>query len=288
VNDGVSKETSGTKRLLVVVGEAVTDDRLRDEIVEHLDGGEGRIYVLSPALARDRMHQFAGDVDEGIQAASVRLEETLEELRAGGFEAQGAVGDSEPDRAIEDALEQFPADEIIIITHPDSDSRWLEADAFRQASDHFEQPVTRIVVDRDGDDERIADVEEGPRGRQDRPEDEPQPRNFPPLKPRDVLGIVVAIVGTIALVVLAAACDSGEALDQSGVGGTRPGEQDAGLNGCDGRLLIAGALGLVNLAHIGGLLLFSSLRYRGFWEKFFSYFSLVGTPVAIIVSLIIG
>ncbi len=285
MND-VSKQTS--KRLLVVVGEAVTDDRLRDEIVNHLDGGAGRIYVLAPALAQDRLHQFSGDVDEGMKAAKVRMEETLEELRGGGVEAQGAVGDSEPDRAIEDALEQFEADEIIIVTHPDDDARWLEAEAFQQASDRFEQPVTRITVERDGDDERITGVEEGPRGRQDTPEDEPQPRNFPPLKPRDIFGLVVALVATIVLIVLAASCSSGEGLDESSVGGVRPEEADAGLNGCDGRLLIAGALGLVNLAHIAALMLFQSVRYRGFWAKFFSWTSLIGTPIAIIVSLIIG
>jgi hypothetical protein len=292
VNDDVSKETGrqdtppgrspeqGAKRLLVVVGEAVTDDRLRDEIVNHLDGGEGRIYVLAPALAQDRLHQFAGDVDEGIRAARVRMEETLEELRGGGLEAQGAVGDSEPERAIEDALEQFKADEIIIVTHPDGDARWLEADAFQQASDHFEQPVTRITVERDGDDERITDVEEGPRGRQDRPEDEIQPRNFPPLTPRDILGILVAIVGTIVLIVLAANCGGGEGIDESSEGA-------AGLDGCDARLLLAGLVGLVNLAHIAALMLFSSIRYRGFWERAFSWVSLIGTPVAIVVSLLL-
>ena len=270
----------GTKRLLVVVGEAVTDDRLRDEIVNHLDGGDGRIYVLAPALARDRLHQFSGDVDEGMQAARVRLDETLEELRGGGFEAQGSIGDSEPDRAIEDALGQFKADEIIIVTHPDDDARWLEADAFRQASDYFEQPVTRITVEREGDEERITDVEEGPRGRQDRPEDEIQPRNFPPLTPRDLLGILVAIVGTIVLIVLAASCGGGEGIDESSEG-------VAGLDGCDARLLLAGLIGLVNLAHIAALMLFSSVRYRGFWERAFSWVSLIGTPLAIVVSLIL-
>jgi hypothetical protein len=209
------------------------------------------------------------------------MEETLEELRGGGVEAQGAVGDSEPDRAIEDALEQFEADEIIIVTHPDDDARWLEAEAFQQASDHFEQPVTRITVERDGDEERITDVEAGPRGRQDHPEDDLQPsRNLPPLTPRDLLGIVVAIVGTIVLIVLAANCGGGEGIDESSEGA-------AGLDGCDARLLLAGLVGLVNLAHIAALMLFSSVRYRGFWERAFSWVSLIGTPVAIVVSLLL-
>jgi hypothetical protein len=278
----------GARRLLVVVGEAVTGDRLRDEIAGHLEGSEAEVYVLSPALAKNRLRQFSGDVDEGIEAAQERLEQTLAELRENGIDASGTVGDSEPDRAIEDALQTFPADEIVLVTHRDEDARWLESEAFERAGSYFEQPVTRLVVEQDGDSERVVDTDEAPAGRQDRPEDEPQPRNLPPLAPRDIFGIVVAIGGTIALFVLAAAGDSGEAIDESSVGGVRPGQGDEGLNGCDGRLLIAGGLALINLAHIGGLLLFESLRYRGFWAKFFSWMSLIGTPVAIVVSLIIG
>jgi hypothetical protein len=278
------------KRLLVVVGEAVTDDGLRDEIVKHLGGTEGEVFVLSPALAKDRLHQYTGDVDEGMAAAKKRLDATLEELRGGGLSADGVIGDSEPDRAIEDVLARFEADEIVLVTHPDDEARWLESEAFDRANDYFEQPVTRIVVARDGDEERILDVEEGSTGRQDRPEEEPGGWNFPPLAPRDILGIAVAVIGTIALFVLAASCNTtgSEGLDESSVGGVRPGEGDTGLNGCDARLLIAGAVALVNLAHIGGLLLFESVRYRGFWAKFFSWASLILTPVAIVVSLIVG
>ena len=274
-------------KLLVVLGEAVTDDRVRDEVMKHLDDGEGEIFVLAPAFAQNRLHQFTGDVDEGIDVAKKRLEETLEELRAGGAKVDGVIGDSEPDRAIDDTLARFPADEILIITHPDDDAQALEPEAFERASKYFDQPVTRVVVERDGDAERITDVEEGPAGRQDRPEEEPQPRNLPPLAPRDVLGILIAIVGTLVLWVLAGTCESGD-IDESSTGGLRPTEGGEGLNACDARLLIAGAVSLINLAHIAGLMLFESVRYRGFWAKFFSWASLVLTPLAIIVSLIIG
>ena len=147
---------------------------------------------------------------------------------------------------------------------------------------------TGIVVERDGDDERIVDSEEGPAGRQDRPEEEPGGWNLPPLSPRDVAGIIVAVVGTLVLFILAGTCESGEGIDESSVGGLRPTEADAGLNGCDGRLLIAGALALINLAHVVGLMFFESVRYRGFFAKLFSWLSLVLTPTAIVVSLIIG
>jgi hypothetical protein len=52
-------------------------------------------------------------------------------------------------------------------------------------------------------------------------------------------------------------------------------------------MLIAGAFGLANLAHIVGLLLFQTVRYRGFWRDFLARLSLYGTPAAIVVSLLV-
>jgi hypothetical protein len=51
--------------------------------------------------------------------------------------------------------------------------------------------------------------------------------------------------------------------------------------------LIAGALGLVNLAHIVGLMLFQTVRYRGFWRDFFARLSLYGTVAGVVASLLI-
>jgi hypothetical protein len=46
-------------------------------------------------------------------------------------------------------------------------------------------------------------------------------------------------------------------------------------------------VGLINAAHIVGLFLFESVGYRGFFARMFAILSLVLTPVAIIVSLLI-
>ena len=99
-------------------------------------------------------------------------------------------------------------------------------------------------------------------------------RNLPPFEKRDLLGVVVAIVGTIVLVVLAAACGDVE-------------EGSGSSPSCGARIAIAGAVGLINAAHIVGIFLFESVGYRGFFARMFSLLSLVLTPTAIVVSLLI-
>jgi hypothetical protein len=43
------------------------------------------------------------------------------------------VGDSDPVHAIEDALRQFPADEVIVVTRPSNDAGWREKDSAAEA-----------------------------------------------------------------------------------------------------------------------------------------------------------
>ena len=48
---------------------------------------------------------------------------------------------------MEDALRRFPADEVIISTHPPGRSNWLERDVVERARERFDMPVTHVVVD---------------------------------------------------------------------------------------------------------------------------------------------
>ena len=69
--------------------------------------------------------------------------------RATAFQAEGEVGDGDPLQAIEDALRTFGADEIVISTHPEGRSHWLERNVVGAARDRFAVPITHVVVDLD-------------------------------------------------------------------------------------------------------------------------------------------
>jgi len=43
-------------------------------------------------------------------------------------------------KAIEDALREFPADEVLVITHPDDDASWLEAGSGKTAQTPVHPP----------------------------------------------------------------------------------------------------------------------------------------------------
>ena len=104
------------------------------------------ILVVCPALNSVVRH-WASDEDGARAAAQRRLDSSLERLADDGVEARGEVGDGDPLQAMEDALRTFGADEIVISTHPEGRSHWLERNVVGQARERFDVPITHVVVD---------------------------------------------------------------------------------------------------------------------------------------------
>ena len=144
----------GERRILVVANETVGGATLRDRIRERSEGVRAEVLVVAPALNTPIRH-WASDEDGARAVAEARLRESLSMLRAGGVSARGEVGDAEPLQAIEDALRTFGADEIIISTHPEGRSQWLERGVVSAARERFAVPITHVVVDLDADREEI-------------------------------------------------------------------------------------------------------------------------------------
>ena len=138
----------GEKRILVIANETVGGAPLLDKINERASSSEdtAKVHVVSPALNSPLRH-LASDEDPARAAAQERLERSLRKLKEEGIEASGEVGDGDPLQALEDALRTFGADEIVISTHPEGRSNWLERGLVTQARERFAVPVDHVVVD---------------------------------------------------------------------------------------------------------------------------------------------
>jgi hypothetical protein len=135
----------GDHRILVVANETCAGRALLDELRRRA-GPEAEVLVVAPALNSRLRHIFA-DTDAAYAAAEERLAESVDALRAVGIDAGGAVGDSDPVQAIQDALVEFEATEIVISTHPPERSNWLEKRVVERASERFDVPIAHVVVD---------------------------------------------------------------------------------------------------------------------------------------------
>jgi hypothetical protein len=137
---------AGERRILVIANETVAGHTLRSMILERSLDVREEVLVVTPALNSPLKH-WVSDEDGARAAAQERLDASLAKLAEAGVQARGEVGDGDPLQAMEDALRTFGADEIIISTHPEGRSNWLERGVVEKARERFAVPITHVVVD---------------------------------------------------------------------------------------------------------------------------------------------
>ena len=135
------------RRLLVVVTTEVADANV-NEFVRRSAGEDAEVRVVAPASGISRLDWLTNAEDDARADAGSLADRTAE--AAPTTDVQAEVGDSDPVKAIEDALRKFPADEVLVITHPDDDASWLEAGSGKTAQTRFTLPIRLVTVAEDG------------------------------------------------------------------------------------------------------------------------------------------
>jgi hypothetical protein len=134
------------RRILVVTTVPVPGDRLRAELGARGDG-DVEVRVISPASDVSRLEWLANDEDDARAEAERKAEQTARSADARVVDA--GVGDPDPLKAIEDALREWPADEVVVITPPEDEANWLESDA-DEARERFGAPITHLKLSPSG------------------------------------------------------------------------------------------------------------------------------------------
>ena len=117
-------------RVFVLVDAGAPAGELCDTIALRLAGRDAQVLVVAPVLPAPS-HYVAVDERDARAAAEVRLDAVVAGLREAGLAATGRVGTDEPVQALGDALAEFPAGEVLIVTS--SEGSWLERGLFERA-----------------------------------------------------------------------------------------------------------------------------------------------------------
>ena len=202
-----------------------------------------------------------------------RLEVSLRGAAAQRHRRLGTVGDADPVLAAQDALREAPADEVVIFERAADQARWFETGS-SSAPRRSSTPPLRMVVVSAGERRlprrRRRGGRAGPSSRR-RARESRSPTTCRASPAATSAGMVIGVVGTIVAIVLAAAGRRGP--DDGG--GTRP------------RSCIAIGVALVNMAHVVGAHAVRRASAIGAAGAFFRTLSLVGTPLAVLVNLIL-
>ena len=133
-------------KLLVLTPEPVDGEMLRKVLGE--DVSQAEVLVISPAGHQSKLAFWVSDADEAIAEADAAQQETVERLDEQGIDAAGDTGESEPAVAIQDALAAFPADRVVVFSHPEGDRDYREDDGLAGAQERFGVPVEHALISR--------------------------------------------------------------------------------------------------------------------------------------------
>jgi hypothetical protein len=133
------------RRILVIADSPCPCPGLADEVARRAHETPSEVVVVAPAL-NSRLRELVSDVDAAVAHAQRQALLAVDELHDRGISAHGRVGDGDPMMAIEDALYDFTATEIIIATHPPARPHWRERRIGERAKARFEVPIVEFVL----------------------------------------------------------------------------------------------------------------------------------------------
>jgi GABA permease len=131
-------------RILVIANRTCPCDALADEVAWVAHDAPSDVLLVAPAL-NSRLRHLTSDVDGAVARAQERVDRAVAQLQHRGLSVRGHVGDGDPLMAIEDALVDYPATEMVIATHPAGESHWLERRLIEKARARFDIPVIHVV-----------------------------------------------------------------------------------------------------------------------------------------------
>jgi GABA permease len=137
-------------RVLVVANETANSGELLDELRRIGADTTAKYFVVVPASPIETgvaaTHGPLDLAEATQQAAQQRLDYTLTTLRSDNLDADGALGDYRPLRALANAVKEFNPDQIVIATLPPEYSVWHRFDIVDRARAEHGLPVTHVVA----------------------------------------------------------------------------------------------------------------------------------------------
>jgi hypothetical protein len=136
-------ERDDVKRTLVVANQTVGGPELLEHLKQKAAEEPRRFIVICPQAGAD------GDGD-AADAAHERLAHTLSQLEAAGLEAIGQVVHPDPYTAIQNALQFYAPDDIVISTFPETRSGWMRSDLIGRVESSTGKHVDHVVSEGGG------------------------------------------------------------------------------------------------------------------------------------------
>jgi len=130
------------KKVLVVTTVAADESELRNQLAD-----ADEIRVVAPAAKISRL-DWLTNAEDDARAEAEQAAEDVADAAVGEARVQVDSTSQNTDAAenVTDALRNFRADEIVVLTRPGEDATWLEDEAARKALEAHGIPVRHLEL----------------------------------------------------------------------------------------------------------------------------------------------
>jgi hypothetical protein len=132
-------------KVLVIASGPITASDLNGAVGEEA-AEKAEVLVVAPALQESPLRFWLSDADQAIAAAARVQRESVEELTGAGVDASGDTGEGDPLEAVQDALQTFRADRIVVFSHPPGDQVYLEGVDPAEVEERFGIPTIQRTI----------------------------------------------------------------------------------------------------------------------------------------------
>ena len=133
-------------KLLILTSEPVSAEQLRAALSRDADLERSEVMIVAPALQESPIKFWMSDADDAIGRAEWVGRESRQRLTSQGVSATAETGEPDPHNAVQDALQTFPADRIVVFVHPEGEQRYRENVDPHQLEIDFGLPVDRVQL----------------------------------------------------------------------------------------------------------------------------------------------
>jgi hypothetical protein len=107
-----------SRHVLVVALDSGSEEQIKNAVEQRQAVDDVEVHVVAPASSIGPLQWLMGDEDEARAEAEELADHAARALES-DVPAETEVGDRDPLVAVEDALAEFPADEIVLAGHAD-------------------------------------------------------------------------------------------------------------------------------------------------------------------------
>jgi hypothetical protein len=130
------------KNVLVVTTAVADESELRDELA-----GAERVRVVAPAAKISKLDWLTGAEDDARAEADRAAQSAAEAvLGQASVEVDPTSQNTDAAQDVEDALQTFDADEIVVVTRAGEEKTWPEDEALQRAVNKSGVPVRHVEL----------------------------------------------------------------------------------------------------------------------------------------------